>query len=927
MIYNFIEIEEQARQKWQYDNKEKSVYKVENDISKPKYYVLDMFPYPSGAGLHVGHPLGYIFSDIIARYKRMQGFNVLHPMGFDAFGLPAEQYAIQTGQHPAITTDNNIETYRMQLRKIGFCYDWCREVITCEPSYYKWTQWIFLQLFNSIYCTENQCAYPISVLIKHFEEHGNVNNTAYTNAEVPKFTAEEWNQFDALKKQEILMDYRLAFQKDSWVNWCPALGTVLANDEIVNGVSERGGHPVEKKKMSQWFLRITAYAERLLAGLDTLDWTDAMKEMQRNWIGKSKGAMVSFPLKSHDDKIEVFTTRVDTIFGVSFLVIAPEHELVKKITTPEYTDAVNSYIKQAGAKSEIERQAEVKETSGQFTGAYVIHPFTKVEIPVYIADYVLAGYGTGAVMAVPSGDQRDWLFAEKYELPIIPILDAQVNIHIEADPTKEGLYINSGFINGMNYAEATDALIKRMEEEGIGYGKIQYKMRDAGYSRQRYWGEPFPVYYDEYGLIHTVDNLPVTLPEVKSYKPTGTGESPLATVGDWVHQQGIDCKMETDTMPGYAGSSWYFLRYMDPHNNQELVDFNIQDYWKDVDLYVGGSEHAVGHLLYSRFWHKFLKDIGKVSTEEPFKKMVNQGMIQGRSLLTKENQIKNIPAKLHIPVMLAPNDRITKANFAELIKADNRFEAIDIENDISWEEIDGQYFISLDVQVEKMSKRYLNVVNPDDMVLEYGADVFRMYEMFLGPIDTAKPWDTNGISGVANFLRKFWRLFFDDMGNKKYVDADASADELKILHKCIKKINTDIENLSLNTCISTFMICVNDLGKQKAVSASILTTLTKLIAPFAPHTAEVLWTNLGMEGFVINQPFPKHDEKFLIESTFTYPVQINGKHRANIEISLDADENQVKEIILADEQILKYMEDKQLKKLILVKGRIINIVV
>lgn len=927
MIYNFIEIEEQARQKWQYDNKEKSVYKVENDISKPKYYVLDMFPYPSGAGLHVGHPLGYIFSDIIARYKRMQGFNVLHPMGFDAFGLPAEQYAIQTGQHPAITTDKNIETYRMQLRKIGFCYDWSREVITCEPSYYKWTQWIFLQLFNSIYCYENQQAYDIAVLIKHFEEQGNFNNTAYTNAEVPKFTAEEWKNYSDVEKQTILMDYRLAYQKDSWVNWCSALGTVLANDEIVNGVSERGGHPVEKKKMSQWFLRITAYAERLLAGLDTLDWTDAMKEMQRNWIGKSKGAMVSFRLENQDAEIEVFTTRVDTIFGVTFLVIAPEHELVKKITTPEYADAVNSYIKQAGAKSEIERQAEVKETSGQFTGAYVIHPFTKVEIPVYIADYVLAGYGTGAVMAVPSGDQRDWLFAEKYELPIIPILDAQVNIHIEADPTKEGVYINSGFINGMNYTEATDALIKRMEKEGIGYGKIQYKMRDAGYSRQRYWGEPFPIYYDKNGIIHTVDSLPVTLPEVESYKPTGTGESPLATAEAWVQQNGTDSKMETDTMPGYAGSSWYFLRYMDPHNDQELVDFNIQDYWKDVDLYVGGSEHAVGHLLYSRFWHKFLKDIGKVSTEEPFKKMVNQGMIQGRSLLTKENQIKNMPAKLHIPVMLAPNDKITKANFAELIKADNRFEAIDIENDINWEEKDGQYIISLDVQVEKMSKRYLNVVNPDDMVLEYGADVFRMYEMFLGPIDTAKPWDTNGISGVANFLRKFWRLFFDDMGNKKYADTDASADELKILHKCIKKINTDIENLSLNTCISTFMIAVNDLGKLKAVSVSVLTELNKLIAPFAPHTAEVLWTNLGMEGFVINQPFPKHDEKYLIESTFTYPVQINGKHRANIEISLDADENEVKEIMLADEQVLKYMEGKPLKKMILVKGRIINIVV
>jgi leucyl-tRNA synthetase len=927
MIYNFNEIEDKARQIWNYDDKEKSAYKVENNFSKPKYYVLDMFPYPSGAGLHVGHPLGYIFSDIVARYKRMQGFNVLHPMGFDAFGLPAEQYAIQTGQHPEITTQKNIETYRAQLRKIGFSYDWSREISTCEPSYYKHTQWIFLQLYKSIYCVKNQCAYSIDVLIKHFEEHGNHNNTAYTNVDVPAFTADEWKNYTALEKQNILMDYRLAYQKDSLVNWCPALGTVLANDEIVNGVSERGGHPVEKKKMSQWFLRITAYAERLLAGLDTLEWTDAMKEMQRNWIGKSKGAMVSFQLENHDETIDVFTTRVDTIFGVTFLVIAPEHELVKKITTDEYKNQIEEYIKIAGAKSDLERQAEVKETSGQFTGAYVLHPFTNEKVPVFIADYVLAGYGTGAVMAVPSGDQRDWLFAKKYNLPIVAILDAQKNIEEEADATKEGAYINSDFINGMNYNDATNTLIEKLVAQKIGYGKIQYRMRDAGYSRQRYWGEPFPIYYDENGIIHTVENLPIALPQVESYKPTGTGESPLATATNWVHQFGDNTKMETDTMPGYAGSSWYFLRYMDPNNQSDVVDFKVQDYWQNVDLYVGGSEHAVGHLLYSRFWHKFLKDIGKVSTEEPFKKMINQGMIGGRSLLTKVGQIKNVNLALHIPVNLAPNDKLSKDNFVKLKSEDNRFENIAID-DIAWEaDKDGNQFISLDVQFEKMSKRYLNVVNPDDMVAQYGSDTFRMYEMFLGPIDTAKPWDTNGISGVANFLRKFWRLFYDDMGNQKFVDTAATQDELKILHKCIKKINQDIEHLSLNTCISTFMICVNDLSKLKTVSKSTLLELLKLISPFAPHTAEVLWSNCGAAGFVIDATYPTHDEQYLVESTFTYPIQINGKHRANIEIALEATQEEVEKIVLADEQVQKFVEGKAPKKFILVKGRIVNIVI
>ena len=928
MEYNFSEIEQLAQQKWQTNN----VYKVDIDTSKPKYYVLDMFPYPSGAGLHVGHPLGYIFSDIYARYKRMKGFNVLHPMGFDAFGLPAEQYAIQTGQHPEITTKNNIKTYISQLKKIGFSYDWSRQVTTCEPQYYKHTQWIFSQLFNSWYNNETEKAENINQLISIFKKQGNENLNAACEDGTQNFTAEEWNTFSQKHQQAILMEYRLAFQKESFVNWCPALGTVLANDEIVNGVSERGGHPVEKKRMSQWFLRITAYAERLLKGLDTLDWTESMKDMQRNWIGKSIGAMVSFPLKNKEgismSNIDVFTTRVDTIFGVSFVVIAPEHELVNQITTVEFKNDVDKYVKLCASKSDIERQAE-KQVSGQFTGAYVLHPFTHQEIPIFIADYVLAGYGTGAVMAVPSGDQRDYLFAQKYNLPIIPILDAQQNIETQADATKEGIYINSDFINGLNYQNATSLLIQKLQTQKVGYGKINYKMRDAGYSRQRYWGEPFPIYYDKDGLIHAVNEntLPITLPKVDSYKPTGTGESPLATAADWVQQNGEHTRMETDTMPGYAGSSWYFLRYMDPQNENEMVSKQAQEYWQNVDFYVGGSEHAVGHLLYARFWHKFLKDIGKVSTEEPFQKMVNQGMIGGRSLLTKKGQIKNVEIALHIPVMVAQNDKLFKDKFQELKQTDNRFENINID-DVFWEnDKDGNEYISLDVQLEKMSKRYLNVVNPDDMVAQYGADTFRMYEMFLGPIDTAKPWDTNGISGVSNFIRKFWRLFYDDLGNAKNLNQEATSDELKILHKTIKRIQEDIERLAFNTCVSTFMIAVNDLSKLKSVSVSTLLDLIKLMAPFAPHTCEVLWSNLGQEISIVNATFPNYDEQYLVESSFNYPIQINGKHRANIEIALDMSNDDIKTIVLADEKVQKFLEGNEPKKFIVVQGRIINVVV
>lgn len=924
MEYNFSEIEQIARQKWENEN----VYKVNTNSDKPKYYVLDMFPYPSGAGLHVGHPLGYIFSDIYARYKRMKGFNVLHPMGFDAFGLPAEQYAIQTGQHPEITTQKNIETYIQQLKKIGFSYDWSRQVTTCEPAYYKHTQWIFLQLFQSWYNKETEKAASIESLIAIFETSGNLTVKAACDDAVISFTADEWKSFSAKEKQAILMEYRLAFQKESFVNWCPALGTVLANDEVINGVSERGGHTVEKKKMSQWFLRITAYAERLLQGLDTLDWSESMKDMQRNWIGKSIGAMVSFQLKNHDEKIDVFTTRVDTLFGVSFLVIAPEHDLVAKITTSNYKADVDAYVKLCASKSDIERQAE-KQVSGQFTGAYVLHPFTQQEVPVYIADYVLAGYGTGAVMAVPSGDQRDYLFAKKFDLPIIPILDAQQNIEQEADATKDGAYINSDFINGMNYKEATTLLIQKLEERKIGYGKTNFKMRDAGYSRQRYWGEPFPIYYDSEGLIQAVpeDKLPITLPKVESYKPTGTGESPLATATDWITQFGANTRMETDTMPGYAGSSWYFLRYMDPQNETDIVSQEAQAYWQNVDFYVGGSEHAVGHLLYSRFWHKFLKDIGKVSTEEPFQKMVNQGMIGGRSLLTKIGQIKGVDIALHIPVTLAQNDKLYKNKFNELKQSDNRFEQI-TEEDISWEtDKEGQAFIALDVQLEKMSKRYLNVVNPDDMVAQYGADTFRMYEMFLGPIDTAKPWDTNGISGVSNFIRKFWRLFYDDLGVAKNIQVEATQEELKIIHKTIKKIQEDIERLAFNTCVSTLMIAVNELSKLKTVSSTTLAALVKLIAPFAPHTAEVLWINLGNNSSVVNADFPLYDAAYLVESTFNYPIQINGKHRANIEIALDETQENIQKIVLGDERVLKFTEGNQPKKFIVVPGRIINVVV
>lgn len=926
--YNFHEIEKFAKDKW---NNEK-VYTVSEDKDKPKYYVLDMFPYPSGAGLHVGHPLGYIASDIYARYKRLKGYNVLHPMGFDAFGLPAEQYAIQTGQHPAITTTQNIETYKLQLDKIGFSFDWDREVSTCDASYYKWTQWIFIQLFNSIYCYKNQCAYDISVLVHHFEEHGNHDNTAFTHADVPSFSANEWNSFSTKQQQDILMNYRLAYQSDTLVNWCPELGTVLANDEVINGVSERGGHPVEKKKMSQWFLRITAYAERLLKGLDTLEWSDSMKDMQRNWIGKSTGAMVTFALENNSSHIEVFTTRVDTLFGVTFLVIAPEHTLVDSITTADKKEEVDAYKKYCAGKSDIERQAE-KVVSGQFTGAYVIHPITKAKIPVYIADYVLAGYGTGAVMAVPSGDQRDYLFAKKFDLPIIQILDAQQNLEEEADPTKEGKYINSSIINGMEYNEAVNTLIKELKNIGAGYAKINYKMRDAGFSRQRYWGEPFPIYYDQDGIISTleVSELPLILPEVESFKPTGTGESPLATAHDWVNALGNNTCRETDTMPAYAGSSWYFLRYMDAHNDQEFVSFDKQYYWQDVDLYIGGTEHAVGHLLYSRFWHKFFKDRGWVSTEEPFKKLVNQGMILGRSLQTTEGLIKNIPAGINIPLQYTSlGDKIYKYRFEALIKADNRFEEVDLEKDIQWhQDENGNEYISLKPEIEKMSKSKFNVINPDDIIAHQGADCFRLFEMFLGPIEAHKPWDTHGISGVSSFLRKFWKLFnIDENAKSQFTEGETPVPELKILHKAIKKVNDDIERFSFNTVVSNLMITTNELSKLGILHKNTLESLAILISPLAPFISEYLWHTIGNKGSIVKDAtYPTHEEKYLEEASINYPIQINGKLRANIIYDAGLSPSQIQELVITDDRITKYLEEKPIKKIIVIPNKIINIVI
>ena len=926
MEYNFRSIEKKWRKRWAEDKP----FKVDANSQKPKYYVLDMFPYPSGAGLHVGHPLGYIASDIYSRYKRLKGFNVLHPMGYDAFGLPAEQYAIQTGQHPAITTEKNISRYREQLDKIGFSFDWDREVRTCEPNYYKWTQWIFKQIFNAWYCKIEDKAKPIETLVQHFESEGNANVKAECD-EVEIFTSEEWNAKSTIEKEQILLAYRLAYRSETMVNWCPELGTVLANDEIKDGLSERGGHPVEQKKMMQWSMRITAYAQRLIDGLESLDWTDAIKEQQRNWIGRSEGASVRFEVESEvlaaDEKleIEVFTTRPDTIFGVSYMTLAPEHEYVSRITTDEFKVAVKQYVDQTKKRSERDRMSDVKTVSGQFTGAYVKNPFTGAKVPVWIGDYVLASYGTGAVMAVPAHDSRDFAFAKKFDLPLIKVISGG-NFPEESHEGKVGTMMNSDFLNGLDVKEATAVIIAKIEEKEIGFGKIQYRLRDAIFSRQRYWGEPFPIYFED-GIPKTMDdkNLPLTLPAVEKYLPTEDGEPPLARAENWKTDEGYI--LDTNTMPGWAGSSWYFLRYMDANNDGEFVSKEAQSYWKNVDLYIGGSEHATGHLLYSRFWMKFLYDMGLVSEQEPFKKMINQGMILGRSNFAYRVKDTNTfvsyglkdhheTTAIHVDVNLVENDVLDVEAFKAWRPDFTNAEFI-LE--------DGAY--KCGAEVEKMSKSKYNVVSPDLIVEKYGADTLRMYEMFLGPLEQFKPWNTNGISGVNNFLRKLWRLFHDAEENFAVTDTEATKEELKTLHKTIKKVGEDIEAFSFNTAVSTFMVCVNELTAQQCNKRSILEPLVVLISAYAPHIAEELWEQLGHNDGVTYQDFPTFDASHLVESSHMYPVSFNGKMRFKVEYALDMDRAEIEKQILAHEKSIHYLEGKAPKKVIIVPKKIINIVV
>ncbi|HTE01524.1 MAG TPA: class I tRNA ligase family protein [Mucilaginibacter sp.] len=1103
MDYQFKDIE----QKWQQFWADNQTFKADDNSAKPKYYVLDMFPYPSGAGLHVGHPLGYIASDIFARYKRLKGFNVLHPMGYDSFGLPAEQYAIQTGQHPAITTEANIATYRRQLDQLGFSFDWSREVRTSSPGYYKWTQWIFMQLFNSWYNKAADKAESIDKLVAHFEQNGSAGIDAVSDEEVATFTAAEWKALSKEEQQAELLKYRLTYLRESTVNWCAALGTVLANDEVKDGFSERGGYPVEQKKMMQWSMRITAYAERLLQGLDTIDWPEPLKEMQRNWIGKSVGASVKFlisapPKPSPEGRalievsptggdlegaaIEVFTTRVDTIFGVTFLVLAPEHELVPALTTPDQKKEINAYIAQSKKKSELDRMSDTKTVSGAFTGSYVINPVNNEQVPLFIADYVLAGYGTGAVMAVPSGDQRDYLFAKHYNLPIMPIMDIQ-NIETEADPTKEGKYINSDFMNGLGYKEGTAKVIAFLEAKGAGKAKVNFRMRDAIFGRQRYWGEPVPVYFKG-DLPYLIDekDLPLVLPEVDKYLPTESGEPPLARAEGWnyrqappkpspegraypTHQAGNyretadpvyyeqlkefsadnrnqptevenilwqllrnnqagykirrqhaigqfiadfvslekglaieldghhhklnkeaddartevlnhlgfevirftndeilkapqeifevikqklnslperqkvsptggdlegarDYAYELSTMPGWAGSSWYWYRYMDAHNDQEFASRKDIEYWKDVDLYIGGSEHATGHLLYSRFWNKFLKDMNLVVEEEPFKKLINQGHIQGRSNFVYRlidemgrgtntfvshgliKQYKTSP--LHVDVNIVEND-ILDINKFKTWRDDFANAEFILEN--------GKYVCG--VEIEKMSKSKYNVVNPDVLVERYGADTLRMYEMFLGPLEQSKPWNTNGIEGVFKFLRKFWRLFHNDQWQFSLSDAEPTKAELKSLHKIIRKVEEDVERFSFNTSVSSFMIAVNELTDLKCNNRAVLQELVVVLSAYAPHICEELWVWLGNQpGSLSYAPYPKFNAEYLVEDEYSYPISINGKTKINLNISLSLEPKAIEEFVLANADMQKYLDGKTPKKVIVVKGRIVNIV-
>jgi leucyl-tRNA synthetase len=1018
MEYNFRKIEQEWQQKW----KESDAYKVSNQSSKPKFYVLDMFPYPSGEGLHVGHPLGYVASDIYARYKRLKGFNVLHPMGYDSFGLPAEQYALETGQHPAIITEKNIATYRRQLDKIGFCFDWSREIKTSDPHYYKWTQWIFLQLFESWYNPVANKAESIDTLIKIFETKG-TSDIRHRTSDI--FSAAEWKAFIQTRKQEILMDYRLAFSSYGEVNWCEALGTVLANDEVINGLSERGGHPVVKRKMRQWYLRITAYADRLLEGLEKVEFSESLKEQQRNWIGKSQGAEISFDLTqtlyngegvtadppvlgAGAEVLVVYTTRPDTIFGVDFMVIAPEHDLVAKITTPSQKEAIDKYLDYVKSRSDRERMAEVKQITGCFTGTYAINPFDGREIPVWIAEYVLAGYGTGAIMAVPCGDQRDYDFANHFNIPITNIIGDAFD-GTTANATKDATLTNSGFLNGMVMRDAIALVITKLVEMGIGRRQINYKMRDAGFSRQRYWGEPFPIVWKG-GEAYPLDekDLPLELPHVDKYGPGPMGEGPLANLTDWVtgaqavpsatgggEGPGMKATRETSTMPGYAGSSWYFLRYMDPHNDKTFCDRKVCDYWGQVDLYVGGTEHAVGHLLYSRMWTKVMFDLGLIGFDEPYKRLVNQGMITGISekiirasnnntvdvsesgiissgtsmgnsilinwkitprtyqfdsndffLVNYSAELKGYSphgeSEINVPISFV-KDGILEIEEYYLDKtklsnqADQVHEVFICENGY-YSTKKGKWFNFDDIEieplkfktiqvVEKMSKSKRNVVNPDEIINKYGADTLRLYEMFLGPVEASKPWDTKGIEGVHRFLKKLWRLFYDEVKGKVWNEEKANAEELKILHRAIKKIEDDTERFSFNTAVSTFMICVNELNDVKCHKKEILEKVLILLAPYAPHIAEELWHLLGNAGIVLNAAYPVFDAKYTTESSKEYPVSVNGKVRTNINMALDISEPEVHQIILANEIVQKWLEGKPPKKIIYVRNKMVNVVV
>ena len=974
MEYNFTDIEKRWQNFWA-TNK---TFKAEDSSIKPKYYVLDMFPYPSGAGLHVGHPLGYIASDIVARYKRHKGFNVLHPMGYDSFGLPAEQYAIQTGQHPKITTEENIARYRQQMDKIGFSFDWDREVRTSNPEYYKWTQWIFIQIFNSWYNKTTDKAENISSLIKEFEANGNANVNAVCDENVKPFTAQDWKAFSEKEKSDVLMAYRLTYLGEAYVNWCPALGTVLANDEVKDGVSERGGHPVERKLMKQWSMRITAYAQRLLDGLDTLDWTESLKESQRYWIGRSEGTSLKFLVSGSKTEIEVFTTRPDTIFGVSFVTLAPEHELVETLTTAENKKVVDDYVTLSKNRSERERQADVTKISGVFTGSYVMHPFTGKQIPIWVGDYVLAGYGTGAVMAVPAHDERDFKFANYFGLPLPQVIEPTKEHDFAKDAwgDKEGKLINSDFLNGLDVKSALKKAIEEIEKNKLGKKKINFRLRDAVFGRQRYWGEPIPIYYKD-GIPYALsDNeLPLVLPEVDKYLPTEDGEPPLARAKDWKYkpmplsnspQGGEEFPYEHSTMPGWAGSSWYFLRYMDPHNGSVFADKKLTEYWKQVDLYIGGSEHATGHLLYVRFWTKFLNDLGHIAIDEPAKKLINQGMIQGRSNFVYRLNLQSQNGESTNPIFVSKNlaqkyhnmdeafiltlkklveerfpnnsfnfDRMEPSAYTALHVDVNivENEVLDIDKFKSWREDyqnadfileDGKYICG--VEVEKMSKSKYNVVSPDDIGEKFGADTLRLYEMFLGPLEQSKPWNTNGITGVAGFLKKLWRLFIQ---NEKFTvseDAPTKA-ELKTLHKMIKKITEDIERFSFNTSVSNFMICVNELGDLKCNKRAILEPLLICLSPYAPHITEELWSLLGHKESIAFATFPLHNEEYLVDDSFTYPISFNGKMRLNIELAATLTVQEIEKEVMSREDVKKYLEGKTPKKIIIVPKKIVNIVI